>query len=124
MNFHFCFLYVSFVISILFHHSFSYVAAQRLIFNVYVSFTFIPLADRLFKKGMQIVSTLCLNKKGNPKAMKKAKLMRNESFFKRQRYLIIQKWRDKREIYMISMRYNGSSILRFLTVIFMDLRSL
>lgn len=56
----------------------------------------------------QMVGTLRSNQKGIPKKLKEAKLQREKSVFLRRKHLLIQTWKDKREIYMISMRHNSS----------------
>lgn len=70
-------------------------------------YTTIKLADDLLARGTQITGTFRANRRGIPDPIKQIKLKRGESFFMRRKHLLIQRWRDKRDIYMISTRHNG-----------------
>lgn len=70
-------------------------------------YTSIALAETLLKQGVSITGTLRSNRKGIPEIFQKSKLKKGESFFLRRNDVLIQKWKDKRDILMISTRHNG-----------------
>ncbi len=72
--------------------------------NYYCS---IPLAEYLLRRGVQMTGTIRSNRQGIPDIFKKVKLEKGESFFVRKGNILLQKYFEKREIMMISTRYNG-----------------
>jgi len=77
---------------------------------VYVDnfYTSIKLAKDLLARGIQVTGTMRKDRKGIPDFVKKAKLKRGESIFAKKKSLLIQHWRDKRDIYMLLTRHGVS----------------
>ena len=73
-------------------------------------YTSVEAAEDLFEKGTQLVGTIKSNRKGVPEFIAKMKLEPGETIFARRGKILLQKWRDKRDIFMISTRHNGDFV--------------
>lgn len=67
----------------------------------------LPLAETLYQKGIQVVGTTRPNRKRVPDFILKTKLNRGETVFAWKGNIFIQKWKDKRDIIMLSTRHNA-----------------
>ncbi|MBP1525628.1 MAG: hypothetical protein H9Q67_03860 [Spiroplasma ixodetis] len=94
----------------------AYAVVQKLIKNynrkghaLYIDnfYTSIPLSEDLLKLGTQITSTLGKNRKGIPNLIKNQRLKQGKSIFMQIEAILIQRWRDKRNIYAILTRHNN-----------------
>lgn len=70
-------------------------------------YTSIPLMRFLYRKGTAMVGTLRKNRKGIPDFVKTTPLSKGESVFARSKNYLILKWKDKRDVMMISSRHNA-----------------
>ncbi|CAH1982255.1 unnamed protein product [Acanthoscelides obtectus] len=70
-------------------------------------YTSIDLLDKLVKRRTDGVGTMRINRKGIPQAIK-VKLQRGETVARFRRKLMIQKWRDKKDVLMISTIHDDS----------------
>ncbi|VDL83170.1 unnamed protein product, partial [Nippostrongylus brasiliensis] len=72
-------------------------------------YTSIPLARTLIKRKTNLVGTLRRNRKGIPSQVKEKKLKRGESCSQQDRNgIMVMKWKDKREIFMLSTSHDNS----------------
>lgn len=71
-------------------------------------YTSIPLEEDLLRQGIQIAGTIHSNHRGAPKIIQVMRLQRGETILIRERDTLFQKWRDKRDIHMISTRHDGT----------------
>ena len=65
-------------------------------------YTSVNLAESLLQQKTHIVGTLRKNRKFNPKEVINKKLAKGESVWKRKGNVVVGKWKDKREVCMIS----------------------
>lgn len=70
-------------------------------------YTSIDLAEYLYREGTQITGTIKSNRKGIPLFVTKEPLKKGETIFARKKHLLIQRWSDKKQVFMISTRHNG-----------------
>lgn len=68
----------------------------------------VHLAKALYKDKTHVVGTLRKNRKGNPVRVVASKIRRGETIFKRNGCVLVQKWRDKREVLSISTKHRAS----------------
>lgn len=69
----------------------------------------IGLAKKLLKKKTNLIGTLRRNRKGIPIAIKERKLKRGEIIYQKNRKgILVLKWRDKRDLFMISTTHDAS----------------
>ncbi|VDO25445.1 unnamed protein product [Haemonchus placei] len=69
----------------------------------------IGLAEKLISRRTHLVGTLRRNRKGIPKAIKDKKSKRGQICYKqRQNGIMVLKWRDKRDLYMISAEHDAA----------------
>lgn len=65
-------------------------------------YTSVSLAEFLISKDTGMVGTLRVNRKGNPRNMLNKKIKKGESIWKRKGKVVVTKWKDKRDVRMIS----------------------
>lgn len=72
--------------------------------TVYIDnfYSSVSLAKYLIQKNTHVVGTLRSNRKGNPTEVVKKKLTRGESIWKRNGSITVGKWRDKRDVLVLS----------------------
>lgn len=68
----------------------------------------VALAKSLYKQKTHIVGTLRKNRKRNPKSVVTKKLKKGETIFRRSGSVLVQKWKDKREVLVISSRHKAT----------------
>ncbi|XGW33875.1 hypothetical protein V3C99_017952 [Haemonchus contortus] len=74
--------------------------------NFYSSF---GLAEKLISRRSHLVGTFRRNRKGIPKEIKETKLKRGQLCCKQKRNgVLVLKWRDKRDLYMISTKHDAT----------------
>lgn len=72
-------------------------------------YTSLPLAHNLLKSKIDLVGTLGRNRKGIPQMVRDKKLQRGEFIYKQNsKGVPVLKWRDKKEIYMLSTKHDAS----------------
>lgn len=69
-------------------------------------YTSILLLEFMFKKGIAVTGTLRLNRVGVPKELVKEKLKPGESIHFRKGNFVMLRWKNKRDIFMLSSRHN------------------
>ncbi|XP_023234619.1 piggyBac transposable element-derived protein 4-like [Centruroides sculpturatus] len=79
--------------------------------TVYVDwfYTSISLAEYLSEVDTGMVGKVMKTRKGLPTALKEAKLKKEEQTFRRKNNILAIRWKDKRDVYMISTRHASSS---------------
>lgn len=65
-------------------------------------YTSVSLAEYLLSENTGMVGTLRANRRGNPKKMLSRKLKTGNAIWKRKGKVIVTKWKDKRDVTMIS----------------------
>ncbi|CAH1997194.1 unnamed protein product [Acanthoscelides obtectus] len=70
-------------------------------------YTSVDLADKLVKNRTDCVGTMRLNRKGVPTDIKK-KLSKGENVARYRKKIMVQKWRDKKDVLMLSTIHDGS----------------
>nr|CAI5838222.1 unnamed protein product [Callosobruchus analis] len=65
-------------------------------------YTSVSLAEYLLSEMTGMVGTLRANRRGTPKNLMNAKLKEGEAIWKRKGGVVVSKWKDKREVRMIS----------------------
>lgn len=74
-------------------------------------YTSIELAELLNSRQTHLVGTLRANRKSNPKNVTQKKLKRGEVFSMRSSTnVLVLKWKDKRDLYMLSTKHNSEMI--------------
>lgn len=74
-------------------------------------YTSVSLAHELLKKKTHLIGTLRSNRKLNPKSVVEKKLKKGESVAEESNTgVLVQKWRDKRDLLMLSTRYSDEMI--------------
>lgn len=68
----------------------------------------VHLARSLYSRKTHVVGTLRKNRKDNPKVVIGTKLRKGESVFRRSGNVLVQKWKDKREVLTISTKHKAS----------------
>lgn len=68
----------------------------------------VQLAASLYGNKTKVVGTLRKNRRGNPKFVVEKKLKKGESIFAINKNILVQKWKDKREVLTISTKHNAS----------------
>lgn len=78
--------------------------------TVYVDrfFTSIDLAERLETLNIGLVGTIIKTRKNIPPVMKTKKLKKGEQIFRRKNNILLQRWRDKRDVWMITTRHTSN----------------
>lgn len=71
----------------------------------------VPLAEDLLEKGTYITGTIRKTTKGLPRDLLDKKLEKGELIAKHSNNISIQKWKDKREVLIISTEHNGELII-------------
>nr|CAI5851626.1 unnamed protein product [Callosobruchus analis] len=64
----------------------------------------VELSEKLLNLRTHTNGTLRSNRRGNPKQLVKKKLKKGEHFWLRKKYVYISKWKDKRDVLMITTR--------------------
>nr|CAI5821426.1 unnamed protein product [Callosobruchus analis] len=64
----------------------------------------VELSEKLLNLRTHSNGTLRSNRRGNPKQLVKKKLKKGEHFWLRKKYVYISKWKDKRDVLMITTR--------------------
>lgn len=70
----------------------------------------LTLTDELLRKNTQVVGTIQSNRRGLPPPLKAAKLKRGEVISFRKGRILCLKWRDKRDVLMISTIHDDSLV--------------
>lgn len=70
----------------------------------------VALAEYLLSEKTGIVGTLRENRKGNPKKFLKTKLKKGEAVWKRKGSVVVTKWKDKRDVRMMSTRHKHQMV--------------
>ncbi|XP_047103633.1 piggyBac transposable element-derived protein 4-like [Schistocerca piceifrons] len=80
--------------------------------TVYVDsfYTSVQLAKELARANTGLVGTVMPNRKGLPKALKEGKLKKGEQIFRRKNDVLALRWKDKRDVWMISTRHTSSML--------------
>lgn len=73
-------------------------------------YTSVALAEYLLSEKTAMVGTLRENRKGNPKNTLKTKLKKGAVVWKRKGAVVVTKWKDKRDVRMISTRHNHEMV--------------
>lgn len=73
-------------------------------------FNSLPLTERLLARNTQVVGTVNTNRRGLPQPIKTQKLKRGEVISFRKGRIMCLKWKDKREVTMISTVHSNSSV--------------
>ncbi|XGW29176.1 hypothetical protein V3C99_008743, partial [Haemonchus contortus] len=69
----------------------------------------VGLAEKLISRSSHLVGTLMSNRKGIPREIKGMKLERDHLCCKQKRNgILVLKWRDKRDLYMISTKHDAA----------------
>ena len=69
----------------------------------------VGLAKKLLQRSTNLIGTLRKNRKGTPTEVKGRKLKRGEIYFRQNRSgILVLKWRDKRDLLMISTTHDAS----------------
>lgn len=69
----------------------------------------VKLAEFLYEKKTHVVGTLRKNRKGNPKIVVDCKLRKGESIFRKKKNVMVLKWKDKRDVLMITTLHGPGS---------------
>ncbi|KAK5980018.1 PiggyBac transposable element-derived protein 4 [Trichostrongylus colubriformis] len=72
-------------------------------------YTSIELAEMLLRRKTDLIVTLRKNRKRIPKTVKEKKLKRGDVLFQQDdNGILVMKWKDKREIFLLSTKHDGS----------------
>ena len=69
-----------------------------------------PLANKLVTRKTHVTGTLRNNRRGNPKKVVSAKLAKGASISQRQGSVMVSKWKDKRDILMLSTAHKHEMV--------------
>lgn len=69
----------------------------------------VKLAEFLYENKTHVVGTLRKNRKGNPKVVIDYKLRKGEKTFRKKKNLMVLKWKDKRDVLMITTLHGPGS---------------
>lgn len=69
-------------------------------------YTGIPLAKKLIERQTNLIGTCRKNRKGLPKSVISKKLKKGEYFAKQCNGIMVLKFKDKRDIFMLSTKHN------------------
>lgn len=67
----------------------------------------VKLANFLYENKTHVVGTLRKSRKENPKVVVNAKLRKGQTIFRRKGKVLVMKWKDKREVLMISTAHSA-----------------
>ncbi|KAK5969766.1 PiggyBac transposable element-derived protein 4, partial [Trichostrongylus colubriformis] len=74
-------------------------------------YTSLPLAHTLLRKKTDMVGTIARNRKGIPQILRDKKLQRGEFIYQQNlKGVLVLKWRDKRDIHMMSTKHDAEHI--------------
>ncbi|XP_049835005.1 piggyBac transposable element-derived protein 3-like [Schistocerca gregaria] len=73
-------------------------------------YTSVQLAKELVRANTGLLGTVMPNRKGLPKALKEGKLKKGEQIFRRKNDVLALRWKDKRDVWMISTRHTSSML--------------
>ncbi|XP_046986051.1 piggyBac transposable element-derived protein 4-like [Schistocerca americana] len=73
-------------------------------------YTSVQLAEELARANTGLVGTVMPNRKGLPKALKEGKLKKGGQIFRRKNDVLALRWKDKRNVWMISTRHTSSML--------------